>query len=343
MSVRSETVEPGALIVRLQAEASEVLRGLGGDAPFALVDFPNHWNIGDAAIWMGEATYFQGYRRARPSYACTTMGFREADLRAAVPDGPIFFHGGGNFGDLWTRHHDFRLMLLEKYPEREIIQLPQSIHFQDPSRIPATARAIERHRRFTLIVRDKPSFDFATATFQCEVRLCPDMAFFIGALKREAAPDVDAFYLMRSDKERTVTEAPEQPGYSYRVADWPRENRRADRWVMRSHRLLGMAHGLLRGRPLLPRARVAGYDAQARVRVRRGCRMLSSGRVVVTDRLHAHIVSLLLGIPHAVLDNSYGKIAGCLSAWTGSAADVYQTSSLGDAERWARERLADSR
>jgi pyruvyl transferase EpsO len=37
---------------------------------------------------------------------------------------------------------------------------------------------------------------------------------------------------------------------------------------------------------------------------------------VVTDRLHAHLLALLLGIPHVVLDNSYGKLHHFIAAWT---------------------------
>ncbi|WP_276524270.1 polysaccharide pyruvyl transferase family protein, partial [Enterobacter hormaechei] len=48
--------------------------------------------------------------------------------------------------------------------------------------------------------------------------------------------------------------------------------------------------------------------ARARRRVERGLRLLSRGERIVTDRLHGHILSLLLGIPHVVLDNDYGKL-----------------------------------
>ena len=42
----------------------------------------------------------------------------------------------------------------------------------------ASARqAFGRHKRFSLLVREKRSFDIARREFQCDVRLCPDMAF----------------------------------------------------------------------------------------------------------------------------------------------------------------------
>jgi pyruvyl transferase EpsO len=58
--------------------------------------------------------------------------------------------------------------------------------------------------------------------------------------------------------------------------------------------------------------------------------------VVVTDRLHVHILSLLQGKAHAVLDNSYGKIARFMAAFTGTTDLAYRARSLPDAIEWAR-------
>ena len=43
--------------------------------------------------------------------------------------------------------------------------------------------------------------------------------------------------------------------------------------------------------------------------------MLSAGRVVLTDRLHAVILSCLLGRPMVALDNNYGKIGSFVDTW----------------------------
>jgi pyruvyl transferase EpsO len=51
-------------------------------------------------------------------------------------------------------------------------------------------------------------------------------------------------------------------------------------------------------------------------RLGRGCATLAEGRVVITDRLHAHILCLLLGIPSVIIDNSYGKLRNFYDTWT---------------------------
>jgi exopolysaccharide biosynthesis predicted pyruvyltransferase EpsI len=61
--------------------------------------------------------------------------------------------------------------------------------------------------------------------------------------------------------------------------------------------------------------------AEYQARVESGVRMLSGGRVVVTDRLHAAILSFLSLLPVFYVDQSYGKIRRSLAvAFNSSAA-----------------------
>ena len=184
-SMRTRESGRDAVVERLRRVAADTLAPVVGDSPFALVDFPDHPNVGDSAIWLGTTAFFRKHRGMEPAYVATTRTLSGRELQDALPHGPIFIHGGGNFGDLWPRHHEFREHLLERFPDREIIQLPQSIHFQEPGRAARTARLIARHGRFRLFVRDRASYEFAAARFDCEVRLCPDMALFLGPLVRE--------------------------------------------------------------------------------------------------------------------------------------------------------------
>jgi pyruvyl transferase EpsO len=57
--------------------------------------------------------------------------------------------------------------------------------------------------------------------------------------------------------------------------------------------------------------------------MRRGCALLARGRVVVTDRLHGHILSMLQDIPHVVVDNSYGKLRSTFETWTHESATAH--------------------
>jgi pyruvyl transferase EpsO len=57
------------------------------------------------------------------------------------------------------------------------------------------------------------------------------------------------------------------------------------------------------------------WDQLAEDRTLRGCRLLSRGRVVLTDRLHAHLLCTLMRKPHVVCDSTNGKIFAYRDTW----------------------------
>lgn len=318
-----------SLINGLQNKIDACIGEFITDAPLAILDFPDIRNVGDSAIWLGEMAYLKARFAKRPAYACTIRSLSEEALEAAVPEGPIFIHGGGNFGDIWPFHQDFRERVLQRWPDRTIIQFPQSIHYSDPKRIDDCARIIARHRHFVLLVRDKESLDFATRHFDCDVRLCPDMALCIGMTDPIGTPQMPVLCMLRKDKEAA---SPGQSGHSgLPTEDWITESKSQVR--------IAKALGMLGALPSFNRddINLSKLDAAATQRFRRGVTQLSRAQAVVTDRLHVHIVSLLLGKPHAVLDNSYGKIRRFMDAFTGGNDLTYTASSLDDAVEWAQE------
>lgn len=321
-----------ACIARLQARLDEQLAPLIGEGPVALVDYPDHANVGDSAIWLGETAWLRR-RNLAPAYVSTIRAHDHDALAAALPEGPILLHGGGNFGTLWPAHQDFRLAMLERFPDRPIVQLPQSIHFDDAAAIADCARAIARHKRFTLCVRDVPSLDFARRHFPCETLLVPDMAFAIGPLRRRPAT-VDSLWLLRTDHEKAG--ASEAPPPAAQTGDWLEDDRAALCRTALGTRLL-----TLMDTP--DAARVRRYERRARSRVQRGIAQLSQGRVVVTDRLHGHILSTLLGIPHVALDNSYRKIGNFIDAWTGGVDILRTATNLDEAKAAAADLLGKGR
>jgi exopolysaccharide biosynthesis predicted pyruvyltransferase EpsI len=280
----------------------------------ALVDFPDHSNVGDSAIWLGEMEYLRRAGRL-PDYV-SALGDHDDDAMAAAigQGGTILIHGGGNFGTLWPKHEAFRLQMLRRHPDCTIVQMPQSIHYDAPERADEMAAAIAAHGRFTLLVRDAKSLAFARDRFDCTVELCPDAALMLGRQQRSPA-SVPVFALLRTDHERAAGADAVLP-----------QGVKADDWLEEDQRARNRVRGWLKLRRLLVRDPQAQRLMRQRVlaewRVKRGLAMLAQGEVVATDRLHAHILSLLLDIPHVLLDNSYGKVAGFADQWTAEYAGL---------------------
>ncbi|RUV26856.1 MULTISPECIES: polysaccharide pyruvyl transferase family protein [unclassified Mesorhizobium] len=324
---------PPVLIDRLQDMIHDCLKDyVRADEPLAILDFPDIRNCGDSAIWLGEMAYLKDRYDKRPAYVSRMRDFSAEDLERAVPTGPIFIHGGGNFGDLWITHQDFRERVLEQFPNRRIIQFPQSIHYKSQERRERSARIIGGHKNFVLLVRDEESKAFAEKHFDCEVRLCPDMAFCIGALEPEAS-EFPVLAMLRADLEK-AGDADRSAYPDIPMEDWITESARQ----VRIAKAIGAASALLALKPA--EVRLRKLDAAAHNRFRRGIRQISRGRAIVTDRLHVHICSLLIGRPHAVLDNSYGKIRRFMAAFSGGSDLSYKATSLDDGIGWARQAAA---
>jgi exopolysaccharide biosynthesis protein PssK len=204
------------------------------------------------------------------------------------------------------------------------IQLPQSIWFRQRENLRSFAAIVEQHRDLTLLLRDAASVKLAADNFDAPARLAPDIAFGLGPIERPHPPSSDIVWLRREDRESLrdpwsgdaddpipldwSTATPEQA-----VGD------RTGRWLLRFHGWLSQG---VAAHPWMWRPLVSTYDPLATRRLAYGCMLLARGRVVVTDRLHGVILSLLMGIPVVAVDNSTGKLSSFIETWLTDAPSV---------------------
>lgn len=326
-----------AVIDRLQTALRDTLHPLvPAGTDYVIADFPNHSNVGDSAIYLGETILLKEYFRRRPTLVTEAWAGDFEALCRHRWKGPLLLHGGGNFGDIWPRHQLFREKVISQFRDRQIIQLPQSIHFEDEANLARAAESISAHPDFTLMVRDEQSLALAKSAFACKVVLAPDMAFMIGATEPPRPPASKVLCLLRQDKESSLEldGALDRLPHPCLVVDWPVEERRI-RFARLPSGIRRHLPAALQGyRPQSPKA----FEHLARRRVKLGFELLARGEVIVTDRLHAHILSLLLGRPHVTLDNFYGKIRNFARAWT-YGANFVDAATLDEAVTKASEML----
>lgn len=309
------------VISDLRNEIANTIGPLLRDVPrLALLEFPAHSNVGDSAIWLGETAYLLDSHQQRPVHTSDLHSYSRDRLRTALDGGVILVHGGGNLGDVWPEYLNSKIQMLDDFPDTRIIQMPQTVHFQSAKNLERFQRAVARHRSYTLLVRDQTSLDLALDSFACESRLCPDLAFWLELSRSTAVHDV--VWLQRTDRESVhkSTESALAAPQGIHVADWlDHDNELPSRIERKLTEVLARYPNKL---SFLERQLTDMRNRAARVRLRRGCRLLSSGRVVVTDRLHGHILCTLMGIPHVLLDNSYGKLRHFYDAWTHDCSEV---------------------
>ena len=301
------------LAARVVATYAELLDGA---SDVALLDYPNHVNIGDAAIWAGELAALRALG-VPVRYACDQRGYVPGHLRAALgPRTVILLHGGGNFGDLYPRHQRLRERVLADFPERRTVQLPQSVAHAGAGTAERLRGLAARHRDLHVLVRDRPSAAWFEERAGIPTRLCPDSALALRRLE-PAVARTGILWLARTDPEAVATGVEPPPGV--RRGDWPEP--RAP-WTARrlASRLASAATSTApaAGAHVWPAA--AGlFPRLAAERLRTGAAFVGGARVIVTDRLHAHLLSLLCGVPSVLCDNSTGKVRACFDLWTGES------------------------
>ena len=331
----SGTHDHTAVIAGVRQELDRVLdpflRALG---PYAVVGYPRARNIGEYLMWLGTAEHLRR-RGIRPVYICDRTGYARHELAARLGGtGTILLAGGGNLGDLWHHEQRFREQVLEDFPDIRIVQLPQSMHFRKDENLDRARKVFAAHPDFTLLLRDPVSFAAASEAFGPRTVLSPDVAF--------GMPPVDAgdrhphgiLWLARGDHESR--HPPGDLPAAVRRWDWASGHGRPFAWGVARRLGTTMAGDGIERRP---RAIAAAGHALvglsgvrfARGHLARGVDRLAAAEVVVTDRVHGHILALLLERPQVVLDNDDGKVHALVRGWTGGSPLVHLATSADEA------------
>lgn len=323
---------------------------LGSFEECALLDYPQYPNVGDHFIWLATVFYLSDVLKTKIHYTSSLGDFSEELMEKQVGKSPIIFQGGGNLGDLWSSHQEFREYIITKYRDRPIIIMPQSIHFTQPEKLKKAADVFNNHPNLTIFTRDNYSDYIARKHFNnCQIIKAPDMVFHLVSMplpevKIKARPSI--LYLCREDSEL-------KQGNSSSVLDIPNldiQDWVAFNWIYRGvgkfselnnwyWRIPGMVklvregwqRGLAnpsewisrqkweRNHPYAGKLETIYNPSMQRFSwsmIHAGIYQLLQYNLVITNRLHGHILCSILGIPHIFLPNAYHKNKSFYETWS---------------------------
>ncbi|MFC7335332.1 polysaccharide pyruvyl transferase family protein [Rhodocista pekingensis] len=284
---------------RLAAQVRTLSRFFPPGGRVAYLDLPLHGNVGDLLIYLGTERFLAEQRQR--VVLRTTCAASPARIARRIGTGDLIcLHGGGNFGDLYPAHQEFRRAVVERFPDNRIVVMPQTVHFGDGS-LWHLLEPFRRHRRLTVCVRDRASARALAEAGIEDVVLVPDMAHLLWQ-DRPAGGGGGPLYLLRRDQEAPAGVGPQTAAPAF---DWGDLIHPAER---RCFHLLQIA-----ARRHLPVAPL--WQPLAARLARRAERLLARHDHVVTDRLHGVILSALLSRRVTALDNSYGKVSAYVDLW----------------------------
>lgn len=301
-------------MAELQRLRELIIQQLSGliDADYVYLELPYYENPGDVLIWEGTEQFLETIPH-KCLYKASSQTYQYREIPSDVI---IILQGGGNFGDLWGVPHQFRKQILLQYPDNRIIMLPQTVYYKEWKHLREDAVFFSLHKHLTLCARDEQSYRLLKLfAFSNHILLLPDMAFMIDSDKLKCycvSSERKALFVKRVDKE--LSENHVDVEYD-NVQDWPS--------YMQKDEICESLLQMIRN-PTIEKSVVDQYaDEVFRPHmVELAVRFLSAYNQVVTTRLHAGILSVLLGIKATIVDNSYGKNSSFYDSWLRDVKDV---------------------
>lgn len=169
------------------------------DNNYIFLDIPHYPNIGDTLIWQGTIEFLK-----QIPYKCLYTCSYSTYITPNIDNNTIILlQGGGNWGDLYPKHQEFRKNIIQSFPNNRIIVFPQSIHYQKQEHLLEDINFFKKYSNVTICARDNASFNLLKKYFgNNPVLLVPDMAFFLD-FKIENTPinKKRTLFFKRRDKE----------------------------------------------------------------------------------------------------------------------------------------------
>jgi exopolysaccharide biosynthesis predicted pyruvyltransferase EpsI len=339
---------------KLISEYQQLLKG---------IRYVNVWgyleteNKGDAAIWSAQQILLSmmGIETMEAcrfmDKGCNMTKFTQA-LEDHKPNSAIIMAGGGNFNDYYWEDQPSRMQMIKHFTQVPIRAFPQSIHMTHNDRINDTKKAFLSHPNLQLAARDAPSYKWLADTFEGEkvapastdlavtdgigkgevkTVLTPDIAFMWGSrpdFRINTPKEYDILILARDDMEISTGNSKSIPfgkgnldlggsigNVSYWKVDWK---------FTPTPEIDNKEH------------REMGKNQRAWAKATEGFRMLGAANFVITDRLHGHILSTLIGTPHVVMDSKLGKNINYHDTWTKDCACTRVAEDIDEAQDFAK-------
>lgn len=320
---------------------------LAGIKQVAVVGVPDHSNRGDSVIYVGELHLFDDLGIAVVYESYVDRDYDRSEMAAAftVPDSQsaLILHGGGNWGDLYKVHHNFRLRVMQDFPTIPVVSFPNTLTARSDVFWAETTRVIGEHKApVTVVGRDTRTTEAMASHLGhlpgVTVKMCTDMAFYMHLERLDWSSYSTNFFgvfdvLITSRGDSEVAKYPVTAGAetTLPLKHWDlsrRLSRVAEARAAAAGRKLTLhqtqhmrylavfSDDWLGNDPPGCERNASTYRQRAESRAVDGLAFLRRGKIGLTNRLHAHILMTLMNVPHVVMDTKYNKVKGFYSDYT---------------------------
>lgn len=231
----------------------------------------------------------------------------------------IFFHSGYHLTDLYNEESVYK-RIITLFPEKQITVFPQTIHYENEVNLAETAKIFNTHGRIKLMCRDELSYKIAKCSFfNCELLLMPDIVTSLIGTMSFTSPRNGVLFCLRNDKEAYYTK--EQLNS-----------------LIQSFRTF---HTAITDTTLNVPVEIMKKQRESILINELG--KYSRYKLIITDRYHGTIFSLIAGTPVIVLGTTDHKLSSGISWFPKNFSHhVFFANDLESAKRKAFEILSNT-
>lgn len=288
-------VKKAILIATSIARLKKVeLRMQNSDKRILYLDVPIHPNMGDLAQyycikeWMEK--YYSEYEiiEIDADVIITATKYFKTLLKKMSKEDLIMFQSGYCTQDLGGYHDEVHRIVVDNVKEAEIIMLPQTIFYKNMENARRTANSYKNNKNLTILARDVKSFEYAKELFPFNrVKLCPDFVTSqigkMSVLPKEKRNGI--LLCCRNDSEKYYSDE--------QISNLKEKLEDIDKVTIFDTTVQCDFSQL--------KNNIKGY-------VEEMIKEFSNYRVVITDRYHGTIFSLIAGTPVIVIKTNDHKV-----------------------------------
>lgn len=265
-----------------------------------LLNVPSHGNLGDHLLSVAGQQFFKDkfpqYRLILVTSADLYYSIKYS-LSSVREKDILCITGGGFLGSLYGEENRF-LEILRRYPDNKILVLPQTIYYEDNAKgkrmLSQAVTTYQTHRNLYVTVRDQNSYDILRQSLmagrETHIALTPDLALYL------VYPSINnrdgILWCMRKDLEIRDSNAAIVLELKRQVSDTGLQVSTTDTYV--------------------------NYPVPLSIEdteVQKKLEQFSRAKLVITDRLHGMIYSVITGTPVIAMDNVSGKVGQVYKQW----------------------------
>lgn len=259
---------------------------------YIIFNTPTHGNIGDHAIIIAEQKLFQNLKLKIYEVPTLISDFLLTKIKTKINnDDVICITGGGFIGSIWLQEENLVNEVLTNFKNNKIIIFPQTIYFDETEKgkieFEKFKTNVNNCKNLTICLRENTSLNYVKDNIASKnVIFVPDVVLYLKNHYKFKEEKKGVLMCLRKDVEKSLSED---------------KQKKIEKFLKTKYLKIDYTDTVL-NKNILPKNRES-YLIKT-------LKEFSRYELVVTDRLHGMIFSILTNTPCIVLGNFNYKVKG---------------------------------